>query len=132
MLTDIIDAFQASGAALGLAEKAFAEKQASEKRYSDGIPAAVNACVQYGRIDNTDEEKQALANLLATPEGALDIITKMAAQEVSAPSSLGTQEVDSKGRVVTGQQKKASYNYVGARNEDSESWNNFTSNLGIG
>jgi hypothetical protein len=135
----VIDAFQCSAAALQLAEKAAEDKKIADKRYADMIPVVVDACVQFGRIDNTDEEKQALAKMLSTPEGALDVITKLAAQEPDVPTTeIGGQQVDANGRVVTGQTKRASFGsldspYVGRRtSEKPQSWQNFERGLGIG
>lgn len=141
LIESVVDAFQANAAALGTAEKIIDEKQAADQAYSNLIPKVVDICARFGKIDDTAEEKQALAVMLATPAGALDVIAKLAAfVDEGAPSSIGGQQVDANGRAVhlNGQQKRASYDslqspYVGRRSSerDSKSWNDFSRNLGI-
>lgn len=140
LIERVIDAFQANAAALGTAEKLITEKQAADKAYTDLIPAAVDICVKCGKIDDTAEEKQALAEMLSTPVGALDVIAKLATLvDESAPSSIGGQQVDASGNIVhkSGQQKRASYTslegpYVGRRtSEKPESWARLERGLGM-
>ena len=141
LIESVVDAFQANAAAIGKAEEIINEKQAAEHAYGELIPKVVDICAKFGKIDDTAEEKQALASMLATPAGALDVIAKLAAfADEGAPSSIGGQQVDSKGRAVhmNGQQKRASYDslqnpHVGSRQSerDNKSWTDFPRNLGI-
>ena len=124
----VIDAFQANAAALGQAEKIINEKQASDQQYMELIPKVVEICTKTGKIDDTPEEKQALASMLSSPVGALDVIAKLAAFVDTNVGNIGSQQVDSRGRVIHNQTKQASYNslnspYVGRRtSEKSASW----------
>jgi len=135
----VVDAFQANAAALGAAEKLVNEKQAADQAYENLVPKVVDICAKFGKIDDTPEEKQALAGMLATPAGALDVIAKLAAfVDEGAPSSIGGQQVDASGKLVQGgHQKRGSYNslespYVGRRTaEKPQSWTNFERGLGL-
>lgn len=142
LIESVVDAFQANAAALGKAEEIINEKQAADHAYGELIPKVVDICARFGKIDNTADEKQALATMLATPAGALDVIAKLAAfVDEGAPSSIGGQQVDASGRQVhlnNGQQKQASYDslqnpHVGRRQSerDNKSWTDFPRNLGI-
>jgi hypothetical protein len=141
LIESVVDAFQANASALGQAEEIISEKQAAERTYSSLIPKVVDICARFGKIDDTAEEKQALAAMLETPAGALDVIAKLAAfADEGSPSNLGGQQVDASGNVVhlNGQQKRASYSslgnpHVGHRGSerDNKSWTDFPRNLGI-
>ena len=141
LIESVVDAFQANASALGKAEEIINEKQASEQAYSSLIPKVVDICARFGKIDDTAEEKQALAAMLETPAGALDVIAKLAAfADENSPSNLGGQQVDAGGNVVhrNGHQKRGSYDslqspHVGNRKSerDNKSWTDFPRNLGI-
>lgn len=139
LIENVVDAFQANASALGKAEEIINEKQASEQAYMELIPKVVDICAKFGKIDNTNEEKRALAEMLATPAGALDVVAKLAAfVDDNAPSSIGGQQVDARGNAVrNGQQKRASFNslespHVGRRtSEKPQSWVNLERGLGI-
>lgn len=141
LIESMIDVCQVNAAALGQAEQIIEKHAADSAAYDELIPKVVDICARFGKIDDTAEEKQALAAMLATPAGALDVIAKLAAfVDEGAPSSIGGQQVDANGRAVhvNGQTKRASYDslqspYVGnrGRERESKSWNDFTRNLGI-
>ncbi len=131
----VIETLQITALALEKAEQERSEKQASVNTYSAKIPAVVDECVKFSRIDDTPEERQKLAEWVSTPEGALDCIMKLASHQVQQPGnvpSLGTSS-DAQGR-PTGREKKASMSgggYLGRRtSEKAESWKRFDEYLG--
>ena len=133
----VIETLQISALALQKAEAEAAEKTAADKRYSDKIASVVEACVKNRRIDNTPDEREKLAAWLSTPEGALEVIEKLAEHEVEPePTPELGKQVDASGRPA-GQSKRASSEpkngaYVGRRSsEEPESWRKMASALGI-
>lgn len=134
----VIETLQISALALQKAEKEASDKVAAEQRYATKIAAAVEKCVKCGRIDDTKDEREKLAAWLATPEGALEVIDKLAEHEVDPPATaaLGHQ-VDANGRPAGGTTKRASYDsinnpYVGQRTgQESESWRRLAAGLGV-
>lgn len=130
----VIDALTCAAASIDKLEKAAADKKASEDKYTAKIPSIVEKCVQFGRIDSTEREK--LAEWLATPEGALEVIDKLAEHKVEEKTaeSLGA-EVDVNGRPANGKVKKASDGptYLGGRrtSEEPESWRRMAAGLGM-
>lgn len=134
----VVETLQISALALQKAEKEAADKTSAEQRYAIKIASIVNKCVKCGRIDNTPDEREKLAAWLATPEGALEVIDKLAEHEVDPPAAveLGKQ-VDAQGRPAgNGQVKRASYDslndpHVGRRTgEEPESWRRLAAGLG--
>lgn len=134
----VVETLQISALALQKAEQEAGEKTAAERRYATKIASAVERCVKCGRIDDTQDEREKLAAWLATPEGALEVIEKLAEHEVApqATAAFG-QQVDANGRLAGGSTKKASYdsvndNYVGRRTgQEPESWRRLTAGLGV-
>jgi hypothetical protein len=136
----VVNALQTSAAALQEAEKQMSEKQAADQRYAAGIPAVVEKCVQYGAIENTPEEREKLAAWLKTPEGALQVIDKLAewlpaqqpAQTKEAAARMG-QPVDQGG--FPAKREKTAYaggGYVGRKSGDKpESWKRLELGLGL-
>lgn len=133
----VVETLQVAALALQKGDQERAEKTAADQRYSSKIATVVEKCVKCNRIENTKEEREKLAAWLSTPEGALEVIDKLAEHEVEPPvaAELGKQ-VDAKGRPV-GQTKRASYDslndpHVGRRSgQEPESWRRLTSGLGI-
>jgi hypothetical protein len=134
----VVETLQISALALQKAEQEAHEKTAAERRYATKIASAVEKCVKCGRIDDTPDEREKLAAWLVTPEGALEVIEKLAEHEVApqTTAALG-QQVDANGRPAGGSTKKASYdsvndNYVGRRSgQEPESWRRLTAGLGV-
>jgi len=135
----VVETLQISALALQKAEKEANEKTAAVQRYTTKIAAVVEKCVKCGRIDDTKDEREKLAAWLATPEGALEVIDKLAEHEVDPPATaaLGHQ-VDAKGHPITnGTTKRASHDsmnnpYVGQRTgQEPESWRRLAAGLGI-
>jgi hypothetical protein len=134
----VVETLQISALALQKAEKEAADKTAAEQRYTSKIASVVEKCVKCSRIDDTKDEREKLAAWLSTPEGALEVIDKLAEHQVEPPvaAELGKQ-VDAHGRPADGQTKRASHDslsdpYVGRRRgEEPESWKRLTAGLGI-
>jgi hypothetical protein len=134
----VVETLQISALALQKAEQEAHEKTAAERRYATKIASAVERCVKCGRIDDTQDEREKLAAWLATPEGALEVIEKLAEHEVAPQTAAAFgQQVDANGRPAGGSTKKASYdsvndNYVGRRTgQEPESWRRLTAGLGV-
>jgi ribosomal protein S1 len=132
----VIDACQASAAAIGRLEEQLSEKLAADKAYSEKVSAVVDACVKSGAVDDVEEEKQALAVKLASPVDALDVLSFLATKQAENTSaSLPASQVDQHGRPSV---KRASYDsltspYVGRRTtEKSASWERLEAGLGLG
>lgn len=135
----VVETLQISALALQKHEKEAADRAAADQRYTSKVAAVVDKCVKCGRIDDTKEEREKLAEWLQTPEGALEVIDKLAEHEVEpkVAAELGKQ-VDANGRQVNnGQVKRASYDslndpHVGRRTgQEPESWRRLTAGLGI-
>lgn len=108
----VLEAIQISGAALEKAETELHEKRASADKYQHRLPSVIEKLAKFGRIDNTPEDRQTIARVLSTPEGALDVIEKLAEYaEDNSPAPIGTP-VDSKGRPAS-TVKKASAKFEG-------------------
>jgi hypothetical protein len=135
----VVETLQISALALQKAEKEANEKTSAEQRYTNKIASAVEKCVKCGRIDDTTDEREKLAAWLITPEGALEVIEKLAEHEIDPPIAAGLgKQVDAQGRSTSnGHTKKASYDslndpYVGRRTgQEPESWRRLTTGLGI-
>ena len=129
----VVNTMQIAAAALQKAETEQQEKQAAEVKYAQAIPAAVAACVRFGRIDDTPDEREKLAAWLTTPQGALEVVQKLAEHEVEAPSASLGQSVDANGRPTRTKKASASSDYIGGRRsaDKPESWSKLESGLGL-
>lgn len=133
----VVNTMQIAAAALQKAEAEQQEKQATEVKYAQAIPAAVDACVRFSRIDDTPEEREKLAQWLATPQGALEVVMKLAEHEVEQSNATLGQGVDANGRPAASTQKRASAGangeYLGGRrsSEKPESWRRFEAAIGL-
>lgn len=86
----VIEHIGVSHAAL---EKAAADQQALEatrEKVAAMIPKAVDAAVSGERIEDTPEQRQKLAEILADPVQALEIFCKVAVHRNAAEHTLGT------------------------------------------
>jgi len=86
----VIEHIGVSHAAL---EKAAADQQALEdtrEKVAALIPKAVDAAVSGERIEDTPEQRQKLAEILADPVAALEIFCKVAVHRNAAEQTLGT------------------------------------------
>jgi hypothetical protein len=86
-----IDYIQCVEAALDVAQKELNQKQAADARINDLLPKAVEALIQFERIDPADREKAASA--LSNHAKALEILIKAAdVNRTVKPKSLGKPE----------------------------------------
>ena len=121
-----IDYIQCVEAALDVAEKQLNEKRAADERIGELLPKAVDALIQFERIDPADREKAASA--LTSHVKALEILIKAAdVSKTVRPKSLGKPE----------KQANTSYDsmndpYVGRRTtSERESDRRFRQHLGL-
>ena len=121
-----IDYIQCVEAALDVAEKQLNEKRAADERIGELLPKAVDALIQFERIDPADREKAASA--LTSHVKALEILIKAAdVSKTVKPKSLGKPE----------KQANTSYDsmndpYVGRRTtSERESDRRFRQHLGL-
>ena len=121
-----IDYIQCVEAALDVAEKQLNEKRAADERIGELLPKAVDALIQFERIDPADREKAASA--LTSHVKALEILIKAAdVSKTVRPKSLGKPE----------KQANNSYDsmndpYVGRRTtSERESDRRFRQHLGL-
>ena len=120
-----VDYIQCVEAALDVAEKRLNEKRASDDRINDLLPKAVDALIQFERIDPADREKAASA--LTNHAKALEILIKAAdVNRTVKPKALGKTE-----------KQASSYDslndpYVGRRTtSERESDRRFRQHLGL-
>jgi hypothetical protein len=86
-----IDYIQCVEAALDVAEKQLNEKRAADERIGELLPKAVDALIQFERIDPADREKAASA--LTSHVKALEILIKAAdVSKTVKPKALGKPE----------------------------------------
>ena len=86
-----VDYIQCVEAALDVAEKRLNEKRAADDRINDLLPKAVDALIQFERIDPADREKAASA--LTNHAKALEILIKAAdVNRTVKPKALGKTE----------------------------------------
>jgi hypothetical protein len=131
-LENVVETVQLAGAALQKSEQELEKRAAADRRYLEKVAEAVSECVRYNKIDDTPEEHEKLAEWLSTPEGALEVVMKLA-QHTSEPPTVPTmgQPVDSNGRTKSASASNRSC-YVGRRTaEEPEAWKTFAANLGI-
>lgn len=126
-LANVAEAMEVAGAALTKAEAAEQMTKKAAADYASKIPSVIEACVKGGRIDDTPGDREKLASWLASPQGALEVIEKLADHIVEAPApTLQGQQVDAQGRPASnGHTKRASFEgggRVAAREASSEAW----------
>lgn len=128
----VIEALQISALALQKAEGQLQEKQAAATKLAERIPVIVDKCVRFGRIDDTPEEREKLAAWLATPDGVLEVVDRLAEHRVE-PSP---DPALSLGRPM-GTSKQAAGNQtcvrvIGQRSSaEPEAWHRLAANLGL-
>jgi hypothetical protein len=120
-----IDYVQCVEAALAAAGAQLNEKQASDSKIADLIPKAVDALVQFERVDPADREKAAAA--LSNHAKALEILIKAAdVNRTVRPKALGKSEKQA------GTFESMNDPYVGRRTtSERESDRRFRQHLGL-
>lgn len=74
----ILEYVKCSQAGLEAAEGSIQKTAEEKKAYAAGIPATVDALVAFNRIPDTTEARQKMAQLLADPVQALELLKKAA------------------------------------------------------
>jgi DNA-directed RNA polymerase subunit F len=120
-----IDYIQCVEAALDAAEKTINEKRAADERINDLLPKAVDALIQFERIDPADREKAASA--LSNHAKALEILIKAAdVNRTVKPKAIGKVEKQA------GSYDSMNDPYVGRRTtSERESDRRFRQHLGL-
>lgn len=121
-----VDYIQCVEAALNSAESQLNEKRASDERINDLLPQAVDALIQFERIDPADREKAASA--LSSHAKALEILIKAAdVNRTVKPKVLGRSE-----KQATDTYDSLNDPYVGRRTtSERESDRRFRQHLGL-
>lgn len=120
-----VDYVQCVEAALAAADKQLNEKQASDAKVNDLIPKAVDALIQFERVDPADREKAAEA--LTNHAKALEILIKAAdVNRTVRPKAIGKTEK------AAGAYDSMNDPYVGRRTtSERESDRRFRQHLGL-
>src|SRR6185369_7159576 len=95
----LVETIQCTAATIHRLESELNTKTAAEHRYSTKIASVVEACVKHGRIKDDADEREKLAAWLSTPEGALEVVEKLAEHEVEEANEVNPigQSVDANG-----------------------------------
>jgi len=120
-----VDYVQCVEAALEAAGRQLNEKQAGDNRIADLIPKAVDALIQFERVDPADREKAASA--LSNHAKALEILIKAAdVNRTVRPKAIGKSEKQA------GSYDSMNDPYVGRRTtSERESDRRFRQHLGL-
>jgi hypothetical protein len=119
-----VEAMQIAAVALQRAETQINEKRAADVRYQNKLASVIEAQIRARMIDDTPHDREKMAEWLSTPDGALEIIEKMAQRELdnATVGAIG-QPVDGHGQVPA--VKKA--NYIGRRSAEAPAyWDKLT------